>query len=251
VTGAQATVTSSAPDIEIVALDRVEIALEPWPWRFALERRAEIDRHFAQILRERSGVWNGRILLLNRYAICDGALRGACFETDFASLCAWRDWEFPDRSVYNIYAAAALRGANGGFLVGQMAPGTANAGMLYFPCGTPEPHDVAAGGGLDLAGNLARELLEETGLAIGACRCESGWTLVRDGCYLGVLKLVTAPQPAEELRARILHYIGGEKRPEFTDIRILRSCADFHPSMPRFVPAYLRDFWSRHPLSAR
>jgi 8-oxo-dGTP pyrophosphatase MutT (NUDIX family) len=196
-------------------------------------------------------VWNGRIVLLNRYAICDGALRGACFETDYASLCAWRDWEFPDRGVYNIYAAAALRGADGGFLVGLMAPGTANAGRLYFPCGTPEPDDVAAGGVLDLEGNLARELLEETGLAIGACRCEPGWTLVRDGCYLAMLKLVTAPQPAEELRARILHYIAGEKRPEFTDIRILRSCADFHPAMPRFVPAYLRDFWSRQPLSAR
>jgi 8-oxo-dGTP pyrophosphatase MutT (NUDIX family) len=240
-------VTSSAPDVEIVALDRVEIALESWSWRFVLERRAEIERHFAQFLHERSGVWNGRILLLNRYAICDGALRGACFETDYASLCAWRDWEFPDRCVYNVYAAAALRGADGGFLVGQMAPGTANAGKLYFPCGTPEPDDVAAGGVLDLEGNLARELLEETGLPIGACRCEPGWTLVRDGCYLAMLKLVTAPQPAGDLRARILRYIAGEKRPEFTDIRILRSPADFQPSMPRFVPAYLSDFWSQQP----
>ena len=242
--------TSSAPDIEIVALDRVEIALESWSWRFALERRAEIDRHFAQILRERSGVWNGRILLRNRYAICDGVMRGACFGTDYASLCAWRDWEFPDRGVYNIYAAAALRGADGGLLVGQMAPGTANAGMLYFPCGTPEPEDVAGGSVLDLERNLARELLEETGLAIGACRREPGWTLVRDRCYLGMLKLVTAPQPAEELRALPLRYIAGEKRPEFTDIRIVRTPADFHPSMPRFVPAYLSDFWSRQPMSA-
>ena len=67
---------------------------------------------------------------------------------------------------------------------------------------------------------------------------------------IAVVKLVTAPQPAEELRARILRYIAGERRPEFTDIRILRSPADFHPSMPRFVPAYLSDFWSRQPLSA-
>lgn len=245
----QAAVTSSAPDIEIVALDRVEITREPWSWRFALERRAEIDSHFAQILR--AGMWNGRILLLNRYAICDGALRGNCFETDYASLCAWRDWGFPDRSACNIFAAAALRGADGGFLVGEMAPGTANAGMLYFPCGTPEPDDVAADGMLDLEGNLTRELLEETGLAIDPCRCEAGWTLVRDGGYLALLKLVTAPQTAEELHGRILHYIAGEKRPELTDIRIVRSAADFHPAMPRFVQAYLRDFWSRPPLSVR
>jgi len=243
-------VTSSAPHIKIVALDRVEIALEPWSWRFALERRAEIERHFAQILQERSGLWNGRILLLNRHAVCGGALRGACFETDYASFCAWRDWDFPDRSVSNIFAAAALCGADGGFLVGQMAPGTANAGLLYFPCGTPEPADVAAGGVFDLESNLARELLEETGLAIGACRCEPGWTLVRDGCYLAMLKRVTAAQPTEQLRAQILRYIDGEKHPEFADIRILRSPADFHPRMPRFVRAYLSDFWSQRPFSA-
>jgi len=243
-------VTSSAPDIEIVALDRVEIALESWSWRFALERRAEIDRHFAQMLRERSGLWNGRILLLNRHAVCDGALRGACFEADYASFCAWRDWDFPDRGVYNVFAVTALCGVDGGFLVGRMAPGTANAGMLYFPCGTPEPADVTAGGAFDIKSNLARELLEETGLAIDACRCEPGWTLVRDGCYLAVLKRVTAAQPAEELRGRILRYIAGEKRPEFTDMRIVRSPADFRPSMPRFVRAYLSDFWSQKPFSA-
>jgi hypothetical protein len=65
-----------------------------------------------------------------------------------------------------------------------------------------------------------------------------------------MLKLVTAPQPADDLRARIRRYIAGEKRPEFIDIHILRSPADFHPSMPRFVPAYLREFWSRQSLSA-
>lgn len=241
--------TSSAPDIEIVALDRVEIGLEPWSWRFALERRAEIERHFAEIVRERPGVWNGRVLLLHRYAICDGALRGACFETDYANMCAWRDWDF-DPGVYNVFAATALRGADGGFVVGQMAPFTANAGMLYFPCGTPEPDDVAAAGTLDLDSNLARELLEETGLAIGACQSEPGWTLVRDGGYLAMLKLVTVPQPAAELRTRILRYLAGDKRPEFTDIRILRSAADFDPAMPRFVTAYLNHFWSRLSSSA-
>lgn len=240
--------TPSAPDIEIVALDRVRIPLQSWSWPFALDRRAEIERHFAQLLRERSGLWNGRILLLNRYVVRDGVLHGTCFETDYAAMCAWRDWDFPDRGVYNIFAVTALRGADGGFLVGRMAAGTANAGMLHFPCGTPEPDDVAAGGMFDLDGNLARELREETGLAIGECRSEGGWTLVRDRCYLAMLKCVTAPQPADALRARILRYIGGEKQPEFTDIRIVRSAADFDPAMPRFVTAYLSDFWSRPQL---
>jgi 8-oxo-dGTP pyrophosphatase MutT (NUDIX family) len=238
-------VTSSPPKTEIVALDRAEIILESWSWRFAAERRNEIDRNFAEIQRARPAVWNGRVVLLNRYAIRNGVLRGACFETDFASLCAWRTWNFPDAGVANFFGVAALCAADGGFLVGEMAPSTANAGMLYFPCGTPEPGDVDAGGALDLAGNVGRELLEETGLDIDELNAEPGWTLVRDGCYLALLKRVRSPSTAEELRARVMRHLAGEQRPEFVDIRIVRSPADFDTAMPRFVTAFLNDFWSR------
>ena len=236
--------TSSAPNIEIAALDRTEIVLEPWSWRFAAERRAEIDRHFAEIQRGRCGVWNGRIVLLNRCAISGGTLRGVCFEADFASFCAWRDWEFPDPAVDNIFAVAALQSADGAFVVGEMAPSTVSGGRIYFPCGTPEPADIDPGGALDLEANLARELTEETGIEIGEVRAEPGWTMVRDRCYLALLKRVTAVQNASELRARIMGHIASERRPEFTDIRLIRSAADFVPAMPPFVTAYLRHFWS-------
>jgi 8-oxo-dGTP pyrophosphatase MutT (NUDIX family) len=235
---------SSAPDIEIVALDRTEIGLEPWSWRFAADRRDEIDRHFAEVQRRRPGVWNGRILLLQRYVIAGAVLHGACFEADYASFCAWRDWKFPDTGIHNVFAAAALRGADGAFVVGEMAPSTANAGLLTFPSGTPEPADLDASGALDLAVNLSRELMEETGLAIVELNPEAGWTMVRDGRYLALLKRLTAPQSAATLHARIMAYIAGQERPEFSDIRIVRSPADFDAAMPRFVTAYLSNIWS-------
>jgi len=235
--------SSSAPDVAIVALDRAEIVLEPWSWPFAVNRRDDIDRYFARLQRERSGVWNGRALLLHRHAIEAGVLRGACFETDYASLCAWRDWMPPGAGVYNIFAAAALQAADGAFLVGEMAPDTAVAGLIYFPCGTPEPDDVDAAGALDLAGNLHRELREETGIGIDEVAAEPGWSLVRDGGFMALLKRMTAPQSAEELRARIMRYNAHEARAEFTDIRIVRSRTDLDPRMPRFVTAFLEHVW--------
>jgi 8-oxo-dGTP pyrophosphatase MutT (NUDIX family) len=236
--------TSSAPDLEIVALDRAEIVIEPWPWRFAAERRADIEENFARLRRERADVWNGRVLLLHSYAIKEAVLRGACFETDFASFYAWRKWNFPDASVSNLFGVAALGAADGAFLVGEMAPSTANAGMIYFPCGTPEPGDLDAGGMLDIAGHVGRELLEETGLDLGGLNTEPGWTMARDGHHLALLKRVTSQCSADELRARIMGHLAREERPEFVDIRIVRSPADFDPAMPPFVTAYLRDFWS-------
>ncbi|MGA8613893.1 MAG: NUDIX domain-containing protein [Xanthobacteraceae bacterium] len=236
---------SSAPDVEVAALDDAEISLETWQWPFAAARRGEIDRHFAHLQRERAGVWNGRILLLHRYAVRDRKLHGACFKTDYASLCAWRDWQFPDRSVSNFFVAAALRAADGAYLVGEMASDTAAAALLYFPCGTPEPDDINAGGVFDPAANLRRELLEETGLEVADLASEPGWTLVRDRGYVALLKRLTAPENADALRARIMRHIASEQRPELVDIRILRGPEDFNGRMPPFVTLFLEAAWRR------
>jgi hypothetical protein len=229
--------------LEIAEIDTARVAFAPVPWAFAQRRRGDIDAHFVARQRERSGVWNGRVLLLNDYAVQGRAFSGRCFETDYASFDAWRHWDFPDRDVYNFFAAAALRGSDGAFLVGEMASYTANAGALYFPCGTPEPADVGPGGALDLADNLSRELLEETGIAIGELAAAPGWTMVRDGCYLGLLKQLTARQSAAELRDRMLRHNAREPQPEFADVRIVRGPGDFHPRMPPFVIAFLERVW--------
>ncbi len=237
--------SSSAPDVEVAALDDAEITLELWHWPFAAERRGEIDRNFACLQRERSGVWNGRVLLMHRHVVRNRVLRGACFETDYASFCAWRDWKFPDPNICNFFVVPALCAADGAYLVGEMAPDTSAAGLLYFPCGTPEPDDIGAGGVFDLSSNLRRELLEETGLDVGELESEVGWTLVRDRRYVALLKRLTARQNAEELRARIMRHIGGEERPELVDIHILRGPDDFNGRMPPFVTLFLQSMWQR------
>ncbi len=232
------------PDIEIGTLDRADIRFEHWAWPFDVDSRGKIDDHFGKLRRERPGVWNGRVLLLNRIEIGERVLRGTCFETDYASFCAWRDWGLPDTGVFNVFAAAAVLTADGAYLVGEMAPDTAAAGKLYFPCGTPEPSDLDSDGRLDLAGNVRRELLEETGIAPAELAADPGWSLVHDGGYIALLKTLKARQSAERLRDRIMRHIEGEERPELVDIRILRSPADFDRAMPRFVTAFLTHCWS-------
>ena len=228
---------------DIVELDRVDIAVEPFSWPFATDRRDEVDRYFTSLQRQRPGVWNGRVLLLGRYAIAGRALHGACFETDYASFITWRDREFPDPDVYNFFAAAALRAADGAYLLGEMASYTAGAGRTYFPCGTPEPADIGADGRLDLSGNLCRELLEETGIAIEELDAEPGWTMVHDRCFLGFMKPLVAQQSAEELRERIRRHIAADKHPELADMRIVRGPDDIDARMPPSVVAFLERQW--------
>ena len=230
--------------IEIAPLDHVEITVEPWTWPFAQVRRADIDRHFAAHQRERPTLWNGRMLLLHRYERDNRVLRGASFETDYASFLAWRDWGCPSVGVFNVFAAAALQSVDGAFVLGQMAPCTSAAGQWVFPCGTPDPDDINSAGRLDLAGSVGRELLEETGLDIDVCQIQPGWTLVRDGGFVALMKRVMVNESAERLVAKIMHHLTSQPQPEFSDISVVRNPADVDPTTPRFYVEYLISEWS-------
>ena len=141
--------------ISVVPIDRLVLGHSRWEWPFAHERRVEIDAHFAGLKRVKPALYNGRVLMLRDFAIEGRIFHGHWFDTDFASMLAWRDWDFPDPGVRNAFAMGALRGSDGAFVLGEMSAHTANAGKIYFPAGTPEPHDVS-GGSVDLPGSIAR-----------------------------------------------------------------------------------------------
>jgi len=224
--------------LQVIPIDRLAFAFEPRRWPFAEARRAEIDAHFAARRAQRPQIWNGGVVLASHYRIAGRGLAGACFETDFASFLAWRDWSFPDADAVNVFAMGALRSRDGAFLLGVMGPHTANAGRVYFPAGTPEPNDVADGS-LDLAGNVVREVAEETGLAADDYAAAPGWHAIPAGARLALMKVLDADAPARVLQERMRAHIADDAHPELSDIRIVRGAADFDPMMPPFVTAFL------------
>jgi 8-oxo-dGTP pyrophosphatase MutT (NUDIX family) len=178
------------------------------------------------------------------HSLTAAELRGTFLETDFASLLAWRAFGFPERTIKVCFPMSALHSADGAFLLGLMAPHTANAGQLYFPTGTPDPDDIR-GDTVDFEGSLLRELAEETGLTAADVAAAPGWHAVLAGPRLPVIKLLQVAEPAAALRERILDFLAREREPELCDIVIVRSRADLDARMPNFVTAYLTDFWSR------
>jgi 8-oxo-dGTP pyrophosphatase MutT (NUDIX family) len=222
----------------IMRVDRLDLVLAPKPWAFASERRAEIDAHFAALQRAKPAVWNGRVLLMHEHAVVDGVLRGAYLETDYASFAAWCAWGRPETGVRDCFGAAAIVAADGAVLVGVMGPHTFNAGRIYFPCGTPDPDDVA-GTRVDLEKSVRRELTEETGFDPADFTMEPGWTSIADGPLLAQVKLLRSRESAEVLQARGREHLARERQPELADLRIVRGRQDFDPAMPGFVTAFL------------
>jgi 8-oxo-dGTP pyrophosphatase MutT (NUDIX family) len=226
----------------ILSIDALDFAFAPRPWPFAEAEAERIADHWRARVAQQPLLFNGRVLLLGRYAVAADrrgvTLRGEYFETDFAAFLAWRDFGFPDLTVANAFSMAALVGADGAFLLGEMAAHTANAGRIYFPAGTPDPNDVFDGK-VDLAASALRELEEETSIAADAVAYDPGWTVVYAPPRIACMKLMRLAEPAEAIKARVETFLAADPHAELSGIRIVRGPADLDRAR---APAFIIDF---------
>jgi 8-oxo-dGTP pyrophosphatase MutT (NUDIX family) len=207
-------------------------------WPFAQERRAEIDAHFAARQREKPKLWNGRVLIGRNPLFAGERLSASYFEVDFASFLAWRDWGFPDSEIFNGFGMGALRSADGAFVMGEMSQHTANAGRVYFPSGTPDLDDIS-NGALDIAGSVAREVEEETGLTPADYRAATHWDCVLTRPSVAMIRILDVDMPGEALRERIEANLVLQPERELAAIHLVWRLSDLTDRMPRFVTAFV------------
>jgi 8-oxo-dGTP pyrophosphatase MutT (NUDIX family) len=231
--------------VSIVEVAELDLAFEPRPWRFAQTHAEAIATHWARLRKEKPELYNGRVLLMRRWALTpriDGRLRleGDYFEANFADYVAWGAIGDCGEPVVNCFAMAALRGADGAFLLGEMAAHTVNGGMIYFPSGIPDTSDLVDGK-VDLDASARRELLEETGVRAEETVVGSTWTVVFAGWRIACIKRMTLRLSADQAKERIEMFLAREALPELTRMHIARSASDIDETrMPVFVSAYLR-----------
>lgn len=230
----------------LIPLERVEAVCEPYDWPWARTESATIERHWVTRRAAVPALFNGPVLLSRRHAISAGTLRASYFRTDYKSFLTFKELGFPDPDVRNGFAMAALRGSDGPFVLGVMGTGTANAGRVYFPAGTPDLNDLRPDGTVDLAGSVTRELHEETGLGEDDYRVEPGWTLVRSAGIAALMRPLRLRDTAAEAVARIRTTLLHQAEPELSDVVVVRSAADLDTErMPVFIRAYLADAFAQ------
>lgn len=227
--------------MSLIPLRAVDFVYDDRPWEWAEREQDRIAAHWRSVSAGNPAFFDGRVLVTWKHSIDDGVLRGACLETDFSKFLAWRDFGFPDKSIVNVFAMAALRAEDGAYLLGVMGAHTANAGRIYFAAGTPDPNDVQDGR-VDLAGSVTRELMEETGLSENDVRVGEGFTAIRRGQKLALMRDVIVPGSAEDVRARVRKNFAALAEEELSDLYIARGPGDIDPArMPDFVVDFLRE----------
>lgn len=232
--------------MQIISLDRIEAHLDSGSWLWAVENRARIEENWARRLVEKPAIFNGIVLVCTQLSIEGNVLKAHFREAEYASYLAMHDFGFPEPSVCNCFGAAVIRGSDGSFILGEMAPHTANGGRVYFPGGSLDRADVREDGSIDVDGSIRRELMEEVGINSDDLTFEKGWTVVRNGHHTALLKQAFSPLSGAELKGVIQKFLDNEADPELSDIRLVRSLADIDPTvMPFYVSAYIKGALSK------
>ena len=224
-------------------IDTIEAVVEPFDWAFPRAHAAEIEAYWDRMAAGKPGFFNGTVLIQHRGAVEGRVFRAGYSTTEYKHFLGFLRLGHESPGVRNGFGMAALRAADGAFLLGQMGPHTANAGMIYFAAGTPDLGDIKDGT-VDLAGSVVREMCEETGLTEADVRIGQGWTCLLLDKRAAFMRPVTIPLAAEDARTLMLERMKSLHEDELSDIVIIRP--GFDPDdkrMPEFMARYMaREF---------
>lgn len=225
---------------KIIRLKHIDARKIAYDWAFAREQKEAIAAYWAMRLQSAPAMFDGQVLLQAEGQIIGDVFHASYFETAYSNMLAWLQMGASGKRPRNGFAMAALRAADGAFLLGKMGQNTANAGKVYFAAGTPDLGDVTPDGRVDLAGSVTRELIEETGLRLEELKVGDGWTAVFAEKRVAFMREVTVGMTSQDARTLILERMKTLHEEELSDIVIIRSMADCTGhNMPSFMLDYL------------
>ena len=94
-------------------------------------------------------------------------------------------------------------------------------------------------GAVDIAGSIAREIEEETGLAPADYRAAAHWDCVVSGAAIAMMRILNVDSTGEALRAGSRPISPGSTSLNWSPCIWCARPSDFTAAMPRYVTAFL------------
>ena len=214
------------PHGEVLRVNRCSLHRDAGPWAFARTHAAAIEAHWQQRLLTNPGYFNGVIHVMQAGEVAGGTFNATFLQTDFKSFLYWRESGYPEAAAFDAFGSAMIRSCEGHVLLGRQRAGNINAGLAYLPGGFIDSRDILADEAIDIAGSIARELSEETGLTPAELAPADGFLLVRTGPLVSIIREFRSHLTSAELRHQILARLSAEPDSELVDIIVIRSLAD-------------------------
>lgn len=220
-------------------------------WPFAETNRPAIDAHWARATQTNPGYFNGVVHLVDRVHLDGDRLDASLVRTDFKSYLFWRDQGFPEAGVLDGFGSALIHSSDRYLMLGRQRTGNVNGGLVYPPSGFIDESDVATDGTIDIAGSVAREVSEETGIDAAALVKEAGFHLTRSGSQLSIAVPFRIPMTAAEFVRFAERHIALSSDSELDAVIAVATLSDIKGlSLPRYARVLLEALLSET-LSSR
>ena len=228
---------------DLVHLSNAQAILVKGQHPFEVENHDAIAVTWQRLQAENPAVYNGRTVLAESWCVHEGVFRAVCREVNYATLLHWlkgsrgNSWAVP----LHFYAAPAIISGDSKALMGRMAAHTANAGRIYFPSGSMEREDFTDGMA-DFAGNMRREVLEETGIDLADAKAGEEYLLWQGRGVAALIREYRFEEAAETLRLKMLEFCRSEKSDGELDDILAFGPGATDPAMPSPMRAWLAQF---------
>ncbi len=233
--------SKSADDDRVVRVASLSLRVSSGHWQYAGHHRDAIDAHWKRARAANPSLFNGVIHVVDRLDVGDKHIEARLIATGFKSFLYWRDQGFPaEGGVRDGFGSALIRSSEGHILLGRQRPGNINAGLAYLPGGFIDNRDAGAGGVVDIAASIERELREETGLGLDDLKAEPGFIVTMTGAQVSFAVAYNSTLTAEALSVKAHAHIAAEAEPELAEMVIVRGLEDLQGlAMPHYAHVLL------------
>lgn len=208
------------PRNAILPVDLVDVRLDEGPHPFEIANLAAIEENWRRETQANPALFDGEVVLLSALAYSGRRLAGRCHAIRYATFLHWRRHR-ETAPAEHVFAHAMLVSRDGALIAVRMGGHTANAGRIYFAAGSFEPVDFP-GGRVDLHGNMAREVGEETGLSIDGVPHEGGFHFISIPNGTVVFRRYLVDAAADDIADAVRAHVAGEPDPEIDGPVVIR-----------------------------
>ena len=210
-------------------------------WAFAERHDEAIEAHWQRRLSETPAFFNGAVHLLTAYSLSsDGLLSARFVRSDFKSFLYWRETGWPDTTVMDAFGSALIFSPDGHLLLRRQRPRNLNTGLIYPPGGFIDAREVDPQGRIDLEASVAREIMEETGLAAQAIERHDGYLIALAGPVLSIGVRYRSQLHDRELVETARAYIAADTESELADFAMAQRDGNSRElAMPDYAEALL------------
>ncbi len=222
----QLSLRPSLPADFIGRINRLRLTTTDTPWPFATDNRAAIADHFERRRDGNPAFFDGQVFVLRQLSREPDAITGTFSLERFSAFLYWRDGVSSDSTILDGFATAVVRSAEGHVLAGRAAGDTLNAGRVYLPGGFIDARDRRPDGTIDIDASVARELAEETGLAVADLARMPGYIVARHGRHCCFAIEYRSPLTAAALLDRVRSSFAATADGELTELLAIASADD-------------------------